>query len=71
MFHYLTYEPGENIITEGERGLTFYIIISGTCIVHKKVTNYLPTSYMSAYAIDRILEQLPRLVKGRALEKLH
>mmetsp|Transcript_26500 Transcript_26500/g.39362 ORF Transcript_26500/g.39362 Transcript_26500/m.39362 type:complete len:777 (-) Transcript_26500:222-2552(-) len=36
VFHFLTYEPGENIITEGERGLTFYIVISGNCVVHKE-----------------------------------
>ena len=35
VFQVLTYEHGENIITEGERGLTFFIIISGNCIVHK------------------------------------
>jgi CRP-like cAMP-binding protein len=34
-FHYLTYQPGENIVKEGERGLTFYIIISGTTEVTK------------------------------------
>lgn len=36
VFHFLTYESGENIITEGERGLTFYIVISGQCAVHKE-----------------------------------
>jgi hypothetical protein len=36
VFHFLTYESGENIITEGERGLTFYIVISGQCEVHKE-----------------------------------
>lgn len=36
VFHFLTYEAGENIITEGERGLTFYIVISGQCAVHKE-----------------------------------
>jgi hypothetical protein len=36
VFHFLTYEPGENIITEGERGLTFYIVISGDCNVFKE-----------------------------------
>jgi hypothetical protein len=36
VFHFLTYEPGEDIITEGERGLTFYIVISGDCVVHKE-----------------------------------
>jgi hypothetical protein len=36
VFHFLSYESGENIITEGERGLTFYIVISGTCAVHKE-----------------------------------
>lgn len=34
-FKYEVYENGENIITEGERGLTFYIIIAGTTAVHK------------------------------------
>ena len=34
-FKYISYEPEENIITEGEAGLTFYIIISGECNVHK------------------------------------
>lgn len=29
-FKYFVYEPDVNIITEGERGLTFYIIISGS-----------------------------------------
>ena len=36
VFHFLTYEPGENVITEGERGLTFYIVISGDCNVYKE-----------------------------------
>lgn len=35
-FKYEVYEPGINIITEGERGLTFFIIISGTTSVHKE-----------------------------------
>ena len=34
-FKYVTYQPGENIITEGDQGLTFYIIISGTTAVLK------------------------------------
>ena len=34
-FKYVSYEPGENIITEGEEGLTFYIIMSGECAVDK------------------------------------
>ena len=34
-FKYFEYAPGENIIVEGERGLTFYIIISGETNVHK------------------------------------
>ena len=35
-FKYFKHEAGENIITEGERGLTFYIIISGETVVHKE-----------------------------------
>jgi hypothetical protein len=35
VFLFQTYEPGESIIVEGERGLTFYIIISGAAAVHK------------------------------------
>lgn len=35
-FKYTVFEAGENIIKEGERGLTFYIIISGTTTVHKE-----------------------------------
>ena len=35
VFHFLTYEPGQDIIVENERGLTFYIVISGTATVHK------------------------------------
>lgn len=35
-FKYFKYEPGEAIVTEGERGLTFYIIISGDTSVHKE-----------------------------------
>lgn len=34
-FKYISYEPEENIITEGESGMTFYIIISGETAVHK------------------------------------
>lgn len=34
-FKYFKFEAGDNIITEGERGLTFYIIISGETVVHK------------------------------------
>lgn len=34
-FKYISYEPEENIITEGEPGMTFYIIISGETAVHK------------------------------------
>lgn len=35
-FNFSAYDPGENIVTEGERGLTFYIIVSGTASVHKE-----------------------------------
>lgn len=35
-FEYVSYQPGENIIEEGKRGLTFYIIISGDTHVHKE-----------------------------------
>lgn len=35
VFLFQTYEPQESIIVEGERGLTFYIIISGVAAVHK------------------------------------
>ena len=34
-FKYVSYDPGDYIITEGEEGLTFYIIMSGTCAVDK------------------------------------
>ena len=34
-FKYVSYEPAEHIITEGEEGMTFYIIISGMTAVHK------------------------------------
>jgi len=34
-FEFITYEAGDFIIKEGERGLTFYIIISGDTEVHK------------------------------------
>jgi len=34
-FKYVQYKPKEYIITEGEEGMTFYIIISGTTAVHK------------------------------------
>lgn len=35
-FNFIPYEPGQNIVTEGERGLTFYIIVSGTATVVKE-----------------------------------
>lgn len=35
-FSFSTYNPGEAIVTEGERGLTFYIIVSGTAVVHRE-----------------------------------
>lgn len=35
-FRYKTFEAGENIITEGDRGLVFYIIVSGNTIVQKE-----------------------------------
>mmetsp|Transcript_15434 Transcript_15434/g.29053 ORF Transcript_15434/g.29053 Transcript_15434/m.29053 type:complete len:848 (-) Transcript_15434:296-2839(-) len=35
VFHFLTYKPGTDVIVENERGLTFYIVISGTATVHK------------------------------------
>lgn len=35
VFKYVSYNPGQHIITEGDEGLTFYIIISGTTNVHK------------------------------------
>lgn len=35
VFKYFEYPPGESIITEGEKGLTFYIIISGEAAVIK------------------------------------
>eukprot|EP00597_Dinobryon_sp_UTEXLB2267_P018414 CAMPEP_0201112042 /NCGR_PEP_ID=MMETSP0812-20130820/76991_1 /ASSEMBLY_ACC=CAM_ASM_000668 /TAXON_ID=98059 /ORGANISM="Dinobryon sp., Strain UTEXLB2267" /LENGTH=546 /DNA_ID=CAMNT_0047375263 /DNA_START=69 /DNA_END=1706 /DNA_ORIENTATION=- len=34
-FKYSVHQPGEDIIREGERGLKFYIVISGNCSVHK------------------------------------
>eukprot|EP00601_Ochromonadales_sp_CCMP2298_P010750 CAMPEP_0173257372 /NCGR_PEP_ID=MMETSP1142-20121109/23731_1 /TAXON_ID=483371 /ORGANISM="non described non described, Strain CCMP2298" /LENGTH=172 /DNA_ID=CAMNT_0014191489 /DNA_START=187 /DNA_END=702 /DNA_ORIENTATION=- len=34
-FEYLCYQPGDYIIKEGERGLSFYIIVSGDTEVHK------------------------------------
>ena len=34
-FKYVQYQPKEYIITEGQEGMTFYIIISGTTAVHK------------------------------------
>lgn len=37
VFSLLTYQPSQDIIVEGERGLTFYIIISGEAVVLKKV----------------------------------
>jgi CRP-like cAMP-binding protein len=33
---YATYEPSKPIVTEGERGLVFYIIVSGLANVHKE-----------------------------------
>jgi hypothetical protein len=42
VFSLLTFEPPQDIIVEGERGLTFYIIISGSAVVLKKVhSNYI------------------------------
>jgi CRP-like cAMP-binding protein len=35
-FKYQEFEEGDNVITEGERGLTFYIIISGNTTVYKE-----------------------------------
>lgn len=35
-FNYNVFQPGDNIITEGERGLTFYIIVSGMTHVLKE-----------------------------------
>jgi hypothetical protein len=35
-FDFVSYQPGEHIIEEGKRGLTFYIIISGDAHVHKE-----------------------------------
>lgn len=35
-FKYSVFQPGEDIIREGERGLTFYIIISGSTLVQKE-----------------------------------
>ena len=35
VFKYVSYDPGQHIITEGDEGLTFFIIISGTTNVHK------------------------------------
>jgi len=34
-FHFFHYEPGTDIITEGDRGLTFYIIVEGTVDIIK------------------------------------
>ena len=30
------FEPGQSIVTENERGLTFYIIVSGVTAIHKQ-----------------------------------
>ncbi len=35
-FKYASYEPNDVIITEGERGLTFYVILSGSTNVYKE-----------------------------------
>eukprot|EP01031_Cornospumella_fuschlensis_P028041 gene28041-33860_t len=35
-FKHHSFEPGQDIVKEGERGLEFYIIIAGTTNVHKK-----------------------------------
>jgi CRP-like cAMP-binding protein len=35
VFKYVSYDPGQHIITEGDEGLTFFIIISGSTNVHK------------------------------------
>lgn len=35
-FEYVAYQPGDHIIEEGKRGLTFYIIITGDTHVHKE-----------------------------------
>lgn len=34
-FKHYSFEPGQDIVKQGERGLEFYIIISGTTNVHK------------------------------------
>ena len=34
-FHFFHYEPGSDIITEGDRGLTFYIIVDGVVDIIK------------------------------------
>ena len=35
-FEYVSYQPGEHVIEEGKRGLTFYIIITGDTHVYKE-----------------------------------
>lgn len=35
VFHFQTCKPGDDVIVENERGLTFYIVISGSATVHK------------------------------------
>eukprot|EP01035_Chromulina_nebulosa_P023769 gene23769-30828_t len=35
-FKYVVHKPGDDIVKEGDRGQKFYIIISGSCNVHKQ-----------------------------------
>ncbi len=40
VMHYSVYEPGRYIVKEGERGSSFYIIVSGTTDIRKEVNNF-------------------------------
>jgi CRP-like cAMP-binding protein len=41
--HYQQFEPGQDIVTEGERGSIFYIIVNGSCDIIKSTVGVVAT----------------------------
>ncbi len=66
------YAAGENIINQGEKGDTYYIIKSGRAIVLKKMGDYAPEQIAvigdgEGFGEETLISEMPRNATVRAL----
>lgn len=67
----ISFEPGTPIVTEGEMGDTFYIILSGTVVVSKEKEGELVRLKEGAYFGERsLIKNEPRAATCTALDKV-